>query len=63
MSLRVDFYGVYRPLVGGKTIEFELEPAATLRDLLETVVRRFPSLREPGMVKSTKVRPKEGCEG
>jgi len=43
--MRVDFYGVYRPLVGGKTIEFELEYGATIRDLLEAVVTRFPALR------------------
>jgi len=43
--VRVDFYGIYRPIAGGKTIEFELERGATLRDLLEAVVARFPSLR------------------
>ncbi len=43
--MRVDFYGIYRPIAGGKTIEFELERGATLRDLLEAVVARFPSLR------------------
>ena len=45
MIARVNFYGIYRPLVGGKTSEFELERGATLRDLLEAVVTRFPSLR------------------
>ncbi|NTU65993.1 MAG: MoaD/ThiS family protein [Chloroflexi bacterium] len=45
MSVRVDFYGIYRPMVGGKTIEFELKREATIRDLLEAVVTRFPPLR------------------
>jgi sulfur-carrier protein len=45
LSTRVDFYGIYRPIAGGKTIEFELERGATLRDLLEAVVVRFPPLR------------------
>ena len=45
MKARVDFYGVYRPIAGGKTIEFALERGATLRDLLEAVVVRFPSLQ------------------
>jgi len=43
--VRVDFYGIYRPIVGGKTIEFELEHGATIRVLLDAVVIRFPSLR------------------
>jgi MoaD family protein len=45
LIVRVDFYGVYRPIAGGKTIEFELERGATLRDLLEAVVVRFSPLR------------------
>ena len=45
MSVRVDFYGIYRPIAGSKTIEFELEREATIRDLLEAVVTRFPPLR------------------
>ena len=45
MIVRVDFYGVYRPIAGGKTIEFDLERGASIRDLLEAVVARFPSLR------------------
>jgi sulfur-carrier protein len=44
--VRVDFYGIYRPIAGSKTIEFELERGATIRDLLEAVVSRFPALRD-----------------
>ncbi len=45
LSMRVDFYGVYRPVAGGKTMEFEMKPAATLRELLDAIVARFPALR------------------
>ena len=45
-EMRVDFYGVYRLSVGTKTIEFEVNPGASLYDLLCAVVERFPSLRD-----------------
>jgi molybdopterin synthase sulfur carrier subunit len=45
LSMRVDFYGIYRPLAGGKTVEFELQPTATVRELLDAIVERFPALR------------------
>ncbi len=44
--MRVDFYGIYRPMVGGKSIEFEIEPGATIRSLLSAIMARFPALRE-----------------
>ena len=44
--MRVDFYGIYRPIVGGKTIEFELKCGVTIRALLDAVVTRFPVLRD-----------------
>ncbi len=44
--MRVDFYGIYRPVAGGKTIEFEITRGATVRDLLNTIVTRFPLLRD-----------------
>jgi molybdopterin synthase sulfur carrier subunit len=43
--MRVDFYGIYRPVAGGKSINFELQPTATVRDLLNAIVERFPALR------------------
>jgi sulfur-carrier protein len=45
LIVRVDFYGIYRPIVGTISIDFELERGATLRDLLDAVVVRFPPLR------------------
>jgi len=41
--MRVEFYGIYRPIVGTKTIEFEND--LTLRQLLEMIVTRYPLLR------------------
>lgn len=41
--MRVDFYGVYRPIVGVKSIEFEND--LSLRQVLEVVVTRYPLLR------------------
>lgn len=41
--MRVEFYGIYRPIVGDKSIEFEDD--LTLRQLLEQIVTRYPALR------------------
>jgi molybdopterin synthase sulfur carrier subunit len=42
--MRVDFYGVYRPIVGTKTIE--VETGQTLRQVLNAIVTRYPALRD-----------------
>ncbi len=44
MSARVDFYGIYRPIVGAKSIE--LESGLTIRQVLSIIVARFPALRD-----------------
>ncbi len=41
--MRVEFYGVYRPMVGEKTIEVEAD--LNLRQVLEIMVTRHPLLR------------------
>lgn len=41
--MRVDFYGIYRPIVGTKSIEFE--DGLSVRQVLEAVVTRYPPLR------------------
>ena len=41
--MRVDFYGVYRPIVGAKTIEVEAN--LNLRQVLAAVVARYPQLQ------------------
>jgi len=44
--MHVNFYATLRPLAGGKTVEFDLPPGATARDLLEAVGARFPAIGE-----------------
>ncbi len=44
--MRVEFYGVYRSLAGGKTLEVESSPGLTVRDILLKVCARFPALKE-----------------
>ena len=41
--MRVDFYGIYRPLVGTKSFEFE--DGLSVRQVLEIIVARYPPLR------------------
>ena len=38
------FYATLRPIVGGKTVEFDLPPDATVRELLKAAAGRFPAL-------------------
>ena len=41
--MRVDFYGIYRPLVGTKSIE--VESGRSVRQVLDVVTARYPALR------------------
>ena len=43
--MNVDFYGVYRLLVGRKTVEVDLPAGGTLLDLLNAAVAPYPALR------------------
>ena len=43
--MMVNLYGIYRDLAGGKTIELEIAPASTTRQLLTALVRHCPQLR------------------
>jgi molybdopterin synthase sulfur carrier subunit len=43
--MKVNFYANLRDIVGKKTIEVELNPCATARDLVEVVVTDIPALR------------------
>jgi sulfur-carrier protein len=44
LSARVDFYGIYRSIVGAQSIE--VENGLTVRQVLAEVVTRFPALRD-----------------
>ncbi|PIV27212.1 MAG: MoaD/ThiS family protein [Anaerolineae bacterium CG03_land_8_20_14_0_80_58_20] len=43
--MKVNFYATLRAVVGKKTIEVDLKPQATARDLVEVVVTDYPSMR------------------
>lgn len=42
----VQFYATLRPIVGGKTVQFDLGEGITVRQLLDAMIVRFPPLRE-----------------
>ena len=42
--MRVDFFGIYRSLVGTKSIE--VENGLSMRQVLDVVVARYPALRQ-----------------
>jgi molybdopterin synthase sulfur carrier subunit len=42
----VDFYATLRLVVGKKSVDVSLPEGATVRDLLDAVVRRFPPLAD-----------------
>jgi molybdopterin converting factor small subunit len=44
--MQVNFYGNYRHLAGGKTIELSITPGSTLLDLLNAVTAAYPALRD-----------------
>ena len=43
--IKVNFYATYRPIVGGKTVEFDLDQGITLRQLVEAIITRFPAMQ------------------
>jgi MoaD family protein len=44
--MRVRFYATLRDLVGGASIEVDLEPGSTVQQLIELLVAQSPPLRE-----------------
>ncbi len=43
--MKVKFYATYRPIVGGKTIDFDVEHGSTIRQLVDAIITRFPAMR------------------
>jgi len=43
--MKVNFFATLRPLVGGKSVKFELPERTTAAGLLALIVERFPPLR------------------
>ncbi|MFV9504527.1 MAG: ubiquitin-like small modifier protein 1 [Oscillochloridaceae bacterium umkhey_bin13] len=44
--MQIHFYATLRPIVGGRTVELDVEPGVTVRELLAAMVERWPPLRE-----------------
>lgn len=44
--MQIHFYATLRPIVGGRTVELDVEPGLTVRELLAAMIERWPPLRE-----------------
>ncbi len=44
--MKINFFATLRPIVGQKTVEFDLPTNVTVRQLVDAVVTRYPPLRE-----------------
>jgi molybdopterin synthase sulfur carrier subunit len=44
--MKVNFYATLRDIVGGKSVEFDLDHGITARELLDAILTRFPALRK-----------------
>ena len=42
--MKVNFFATLRTIVGKKTVEVDLAPRATARDLVDMVIRDYPAL-------------------
>ena len=45
--MQVGFYATLRPIVGARRVEVPLPDRATVQDLLDELLRRWPALEEP----------------
>ena len=43
-TMNVNFYATLRQVTGRKSVEFDLAPGVTVRELLGAVIERFPGL-------------------
>lgn len=44
--MKVNFYATLRPIVGQKTVELPIEDGATVQDVLEIIVEKYPDMRK-----------------
>ncbi|GIW00856.1 ubiquitin-like small modifier protein 1 [Roseiflexus sp.] len=44
--MQVNFYATLRPIVGGRTVHFDVGENLTVQQLIDAVVTRFPKLRQ-----------------
>jgi molybdopterin synthase sulfur carrier subunit len=43
--MKVNFYATYRPIVGGKTVDFDVDHGITVQQLVDAIIARFPAMR------------------
>ena len=43
--MQVNFYATFRPIVGGKTVEFDLPAGTTPARLLQAIIGAYPALQ------------------
>jgi len=44
--MKVNFYATLRSIVGQKTVEVDMLPQATARDLVDLIIQDYPALRK-----------------
>lgn len=44
--MRVRVYATLRPIVGGSAVDLDVAPGATVRDVIDAMVARWPDLEE-----------------
>ncbi len=44
--MKVNFFATLRPIVGGKTVDFEVDHGVTVQEMLNLMIARFPKLRD-----------------
>ena len=46
MHMKVNFYATLRSIVGQKTVEVDMLPQTTARDLVDLIIQDYPALRK-----------------
>ncbi len=44
--MRINFYAALRKIAGQKTVELDLPPGSTVRQMIEAVLMQYPTMRE-----------------
>lgn len=44
--MKVHFFATLRPIVGGKTVDFDVNHGITVQEMLDVMIARFPKLRD-----------------
>ena len=44
--MKVNFFATLRDIAGGKTVEFDVDHDITAKDLLDTIIKKFPPMKK-----------------